>query len=316
MKLEHGCPPGHSGGGVFDQQWRLVGMIFDNQVPYCRALKIESVVTILNDWKLDVQLRRAIQKEAAPTAKKRITVAVVDFDNRSGERLPDIGPAANDIVTSFLHGMNFRLVTRDRIQSVLREQNLDPTQLSTRGISRFGKLVDADVVVTGSVTRYDVERRTFKGYGTSILSDTYRIGAHLQVIDINTGEIFFSRGFGLEAKKSYPDAASAPRRPTSRESELLATLLKEKARGDLTSALQQIAGGGRAGELILVPVHSLPSGAEVVVAGIYRGKTPTELDLSPGVHEIEIRRRGYALWRHKVIVEPGFRIEATLSSAR
>ncbi len=315
LKLEHFCPPGHSGGGVFDADWRLIGMIFDNQEPFCRGLRIETVLSVLKDWKLDVQLRKAAGREAAPGAARNTTVAVIDFDNRSGVHLPDIGPAACDIVTSFLFNMpGVTVVTRNRLNSILREQNLSPTKLSTQGISRVGQLTDSDAVVTGSVTRYDVERKTLSQY--NLLADIYRMSINLQIIDVDSGVVKFSKGYDVERKKTYTDARGAPRRPQSRETELLHELLANQASEGVQHALREITAGGTAGKLIAVPIRSTPEGADVVVGGIYHGTTPLTLDLSLGAHEIEIKLRGYAPWNYRVNVEPGRKIDAVLSPGR
>lgn len=315
LKLEHFCPPGHSGGGVFDGGWRLIGMIFDNQEPFCRALRIETVLSHVHDWKYEIQLQRPPESEAAPAAALGITVAVMDFDNRSGDALPEIGAAACDLVTTFLFNMpRVTVVTRDRLQSVLREQRLNPTQMSTEGKSRVGRLVDADAIVTGSVSRYDVERRTVRYRNTSMLSDTYRMSINLQIIDIDSGVVRFSKDYDVERTTPYPDARSAPYRPPSRESELLRELLEHQARESVQSALRQITSGlDRSGKLIAVAVRSQPEGADVTIGDIYYGRTPLDLDLSLGVHEIAIKLPGYAPWEHRVNVEPGTKIEAILS---
>lgn len=312
LKLEHSCPPGHSGGGVFDAQWHLIGMIFDNQQPFCRALRIETVLSILQDWKYNIQLRKAVEDDTAPAAARNITVAVIDFDNRSNAPLPDIGPAACDIITSFLFNMpGVTVVTRNRLETILREQNLNPTRLSTAGVSRVGHLLDADAVVTGSVTRYDVERKTLSQY--NLLADIYRMSIILQIIDISSGRVLFTDEFKVERKNTYTDAKGAPRRPLSRETELLHELLEHQASESVQSALRQLnAGVERAGELIAVEVTSTPEGAEILINGIFEGKTPKTLDLSASVHEIEIRLRGYAPWIRRVNIESGRRIEAVL----
>jgi len=312
LKLEHSCPPGHSGGGVFDAKWHLIGMIFDNQQPFCRALRIETVLSILQDWKFDIQLRKAVEDDTPPAPARNITVAVVDFDNRSGVDLPDIGAAACDIITSFLFNMpGVTVVTRNRLDTILREQRLNPTQLSTAGVSRVGRLLDADAVVTGSVIRYDVERKTLSQY--NLMADIYRMSINLQIVDIGSGEVKFSENFQVDRKQTYTDAKGAPRRPLSRETELLHELLEIQAREGVQSALRQLnAGVERAGELIAVEVTSTPEGAEILINGIFEGKTPNTLNLSADVHEIEIRLRGYAPWVRRVKVESGRRVDAVL----
>ncbi|WP_457628670.1 PEGA domain-containing protein [Oceanithermus sp.] len=52
-------------------------------------------------------------------------------------------------------------------------------------------------------------------------------------------------------------------------------------------------------------VTSDPSGAEVYVDGVYRGRTHLVLDLDAGTHDVEVRLPGYASYRVRVSVEAG-----------
>lgn len=308
LAIQYICPPGHSGGGAFDQNWRLVGMIVDFEDPFCHALRIETVLRILSDWKYEHRLELALVEDA-PGAPETITVAVVDFDNRSGANIPDIGPAGRDITTSFLFNLpGVKLVTRDRLASVNREIYLAGTQGSSSGASRLGKILDADAIVTGSVNRYDVERRTFKGYNTSAATDTYRMSLTLQVIDVNTAEVKFSETFNIERKTSYAQATSAPYEPLSRESELLKAILENYAKEKVQSAMRQIAAGmGTAGRLVAVQISTVPEGAEVIINGILEGTAPLTVNLAMGMHEIEVFKRGYVPWKRRVRVVPDLR---------
>ena len=241
-------------------------------------------------------------------------MAVVDFENRSGADLPDLGPAAHDVISSFLVSLpRVVVLTRDRVGSVTKEIGFRATEKNTAQISRLGKLLDADAILTGSVVRYDVERRTFEGFGTSALSDQYRMSISLLLIDVTTGRVRFAETFDTSDTKSYPQASSAPGQPLHRESELLRELL-EQARDKVQRSLMEVALGlETAGEMVKVPVTTAPDGADVLVGGVWLGSTPTEIELSIGIHEVEIARPGYVTWRRQVKVEPGTRIEVNLA---
>lgn len=315
LALQHFCPPGHSGGGVFDERWNLVGMIIDNQDPFCHAIRVETLLKVLSDWKYPHQLRRSSRGEKGPVAPRDITVAVVDFDNRSSADIPDIGAAGRDITSSFLFNLpGVRVVTRDRLSSVNREIYLQGTKGSVSGTTRLGKLLEADAIVTGSVNRYDVERRKFEGYDTSALIDLYRMSITLQIIDIDSGEIRFSETFDIERKTTYSQATSAPREPLSRESELLEALLENTARDKVKSALRQISAGvGIAGRMLAIPITTEPPGAEVIIAGVVEGNTPLTVNLTQGIHEIEIVKVGYEPWVRRVKIVPDFQLVVHLS---
>src|SRR6201999_1434430 len=73
--FELACPQGHSGGAVFDHDWRLVGMMIEEERPYCRALRIEPILKIIQAWKLDVSLRLASPLPTDKPLSRQITVA-------------------------------------------------------------------------------------------------------------------------------------------------------------------------------------------------------------------------------------------------
>ena len=289
-------------------------MITDNQEPFCHALAIGSVLAFLSEGRLDYRLGIAPDSGRGPAAPKDITVAVTDFENRSGANIPDIGPAGRDITTSFISNLpGVRVVTRDRLAALNREIQLHGVRGYPQKVAELADFLGADALVTGSVNRYDVERRTFKGYNTSAHVDTYRMTMTLQVIDIKSAEVIFSKTFDTEKKSTYAQATSAPSRPLDRESELLAVLLEDQAKEEVQNTLRQIAAGLGKAKLLAVPIVSDPDGAEVVINGIVQGNTPLTVNLVMGVHEVEITKRGYAPWRHRVKVVPDFRLDVHLA---
>jgi len=72
----------------------------------------------------------------------------------------------------------------------------------------------------------------------------------------------------------------------------------------------EVAGGGerQSMDVVLTPnwapvaVSSRPAGAEVLVDGQLRGRTPIELELTAGQRALEIRLRGYNAWRDTIAV--------------
>jgi curli biogenesis system outer membrane secretion channel CsgG len=315
--FESPCPQGHSGGGVFDESWQLVGMMIEEERPFCRALRIEPIMKIVQGWKLEIGLRPAPKRERDPTQSAEITVAVVDFDNRSGRELPNIGALAQDITTTALYTVpGARLVTRDRLDSVQREHGLPTTFKSNDQIKAAGRLLKADALVTGSIMRSEVERRTFEGFGTNALQDISRMAISLQILDVDTGSVRFSKTFDIERTKQYPKATSAPGTPIDLTSELLTALL-DQAQKDMRSALLQVAAGrGRATQFVQVPVTTNPAGADVILKGAYIGSTPTTLQLTLDEHDIAIEMQGYESWHRRVKVQPGLRIDVSLLAKR
>lgn len=317
IRVEQDCPEGHSGGALFDGDWRLVGILFDNASGYCRALRIDWALSALREWKYDLSLTRPPEVQAVSSGPDSIKVAVVRFDNRSGVPMPEIGPAAQDVISSYLVDLpRVVVLTRDRLDSVGTEMGLTGTQRTAEELTRFGRLLNADALVTGSVLRYDVERRTFRGHGTRAMVDVYRMDISIMVIDVETGRVTFSRIYDTEDRHtSYPDTqdhGTRRNRPVARQAELLRRLL-DQAVGELRDGLTQLAMGlPAAGQTVAVEITSEPPGADVVVGGIYQGATPLTLELGVGLQEVEIDRPGYHQWLNRVKIEPGLRIHASL----
>lgn len=307
------CPRGHSGGAVFDEKWRLVGMMIEEERPFCRALRIDPILKIVQGWKLAVSLRPPPPKDGDKPESRQINVAVMGFDNRSTKDLPNLGFVAQDITSSYLHTLpGVVLVTRDRLDKVRQEIQLPDMLQTGKGITNVGHLLQADALVTGSIVRYDVERRTFEGYGTSALQDVFRMALSLQILDVKTGRVQFSKSFDVERTRQYPKATSAPNEPIDLTSELLNALLAQ-AQPEMRSALSQVVGGlGVAGQFLNVQVSSSPAGADVILNGIFMGKTPKTLEVADDIHEIKIVLRGYEPWVRRFRVKAGEGIEATL----
>ena len=57
IKFRYNCDQGYSGGAIFDDNWRLVGMIKDYISPYCRAVSFLRICDTLNAWNYNVSLR-------------------------------------------------------------------------------------------------------------------------------------------------------------------------------------------------------------------------------------------------------------------
>jgi hypothetical protein len=75
---------GHSGGGLFDARWRLVGMVTEEpKPPLSRAVPIEKILARLHEWHLPVSLRtdeglRSAQQRVIPSEQVQLFVEMVD----------------------------------------------------------------------------------------------------------------------------------------------------------------------------------------------------------------------------------------------
>ena len=84
---------GHSGGGLFNKDWELVGMITADQPPNGVAVPIDKIIRKLKKWGFPVQLAAA-----APPAKAQTDVE--DEEPKAGRELADTGPGAAAVLAS------------------------------------------------------------------------------------------------------------------------------------------------------------------------------------------------------------------------
>ncbi|HEX7894315.1 MAG TPA: PEGA domain-containing protein, partial [Terriglobales bacterium] len=55
----------------------------------------------------------------------------------------------------------------------------------------------------------------------------------------------------------------------------------------------------------LLDISSTPPGADIEVDGKFVGSTPSSISLSPGDHEIVVKKTGFSAWEKKVSVSSG-----------
>jgi hypothetical protein len=57
IEFDSACEAGHSGGGLFDENWHLVGMMRETDGSVCIAIHFEAVIAELEKWRYHVDLR-------------------------------------------------------------------------------------------------------------------------------------------------------------------------------------------------------------------------------------------------------------------
>ncbi len=129
----------------------------------------------------------------AYSAQGKLRVAVVRFENNStwhwwGDRL---GEAAADVfVTNLLETGKFSLIEREKVDLILREQDLGASgAITPQTAAKIGKMLGVDLMLTGSVSQFSVSRTgaSIGGIGGSVT--TGKVVLQSRMIDTTTGEI-------------------------------------------------------------------------------------------------------------------------------
>jgi curli biogenesis system outer membrane secretion channel CsgG len=145
----------------------------------------------------------------AALAKKPV-LGVAEFRNTSGAGWwrGGMGSELSGLLTSELASSGeFRVVERNKLSKVLREQDLGASgRVRRRTAAKIGKITGAQYLVIATVTSYEESvKGTGGGFSIGPISlggkkeDAY-ISVDLRVVDTTTGEIAYSRA--IEAKSS------------------------------------------------------------------------------------------------------------------
>jgi curli biogenesis system outer membrane secretion channel CsgG len=138
----------------------------------------------------------------AATAQKR-RIAVLDFDGAavsqnafvSGFLGQGASKGVSDLlVTKLVDGGTYRVIERSRLEQIMQEQDLGNSgRVDASTAARLGKLLGVEAVLVGSITQFNVERRSsgggFFGMGGSTQTANAIVEISARLIDTETGEI-------------------------------------------------------------------------------------------------------------------------------
>lgn len=127
----------------------------------------------------------------AQSARPRI--AVMNFENNStwtwwGDNLGKA--AADELVTQLVKTGNFTVIERAQLEAILAEQRLGASgAVSAATAAQIGKILGVQLILTGSITQFSIERRSlgFRGIGGSMGNAESKIDVRL--ISTETAEI-------------------------------------------------------------------------------------------------------------------------------
>lgn len=130
----------------------------------------------------------------APFSFAAPRLAVVDFENKSQHGGWRVGRGAADMLTTELvRGSNFEIYERDRLNSLMQEQNLGQSgRVDPATAAKIGKIIGVDYIVTGAVTEYGQSGSGVGGGGVSVGKKGYHSSVDVRIVDVNTSRIIFA----------------------------------------------------------------------------------------------------------------------------
>lgn len=128
------------------------------------------------------------------TAWAQPRAAVMEFDNKTGYRGWRLGQGASDMLsTEMVKIGKFRMMERERITAILKEQRLGTSGLvNPATAAQVGKVIGVEYIITGAVTEYGESRGGGGGRGVSVGTRGYSAAVDIRLVDTTTGEIVFA----------------------------------------------------------------------------------------------------------------------------
>ena len=129
----------------------------------------------------------------AAFAQGKVRIAVMNFENNStwaywGDNLGRA--AADEITTQLVQTGKFTVVERTQLEALLAEQDLGASgRVSSSTAAQIGKVLGVQLVLTGSITQFSIERTSagFRGIGGSYSKAESKLD--LRLVNAETGEI-------------------------------------------------------------------------------------------------------------------------------
>jgi len=138
-------------------------------------------------------------------AMAQVRVAVMNFENNStwsywGDNLG--AAAADELVTQLFKTGAFSFIERSQLQAVLAEQDLGASgAVDTATAARIGQLLGVQLILTGSITQFSIERTSgrFGGIGGSVSRAESVLD--VRMVNTTTGEIMLAESG--EGRKTF-----------------------------------------------------------------------------------------------------------------
>ncbi|MBS3787591.1 hypothetical protein KGY79_05270, partial [Candidatus Bipolaricaulota bacterium] len=128
-----------------------------------------------------------VNRPAAGTAATDLNIAVVSFEDKSNSGFANVSNGLADMLKERLVNSEFNVLERQEIESILFEQQLNPS--NNADLAAASSLAGADAIVTGSVTNIDITESKISLGFLSVTGATVRVNMSYRVISAYTGEI-------------------------------------------------------------------------------------------------------------------------------
>ncbi len=128
----------------------------------------------------------------------QLVLAVARFDDRSNSGLANVGEGVADLLIERLVNAGYRVVERQEIEAVLLERGLNP--LLTGDLAQAARLVGADVLLIGSVTKVNIQESSLSLGFLTITGAKVTVDLAIRAVSAYTTEIMGASSVEAQAE--------------------------------------------------------------------------------------------------------------------
>ena len=178
----------------------------------CTFLLI-SCVSTTSEWKSD-EIPNVGSYPPPPPNINRKTLAVLEFKDKTGSGNREEA-AIDQMTTLLLKTRRFRIIERERLDDIVKEQNLEGI-VDPSTIAQKQRVKGAELLCFGSITNFEIKTTRTRNRGgilnrlpISVLDIDFKkqvldfdIGVDVRIVDSTTGEVIFAESSDVKRSET------------------------------------------------------------------------------------------------------------------
>lgn len=247
-------------------------------------------------------------------ALAEVTVAVTPFEASDYRLKKHTSYAQGELENLILMQDNVIVVERKRMDRIAEEGSFGnfSGMADPNTSAKFGRMLGAQILFTGSILKVDTAKKDFSGFGVSTKASNTVATIRIRAYDVEKGSVVFSQNLkGSSSSFSTNFGSSSDADPASMAIEHAISKLKDSKK--FIKLLSASKTKQAEPQMVSVEFAPQPENIDLEVNGIYYGSTPMTVDLPAGAPiKIKLSKPGYEVWEKSLMPRVGMRVGTVL----
>ena len=248
-------------------------------------------------------------------AYAQTNVAVTPFETSNYRLKKYTDYARGKLEDLIMEQNNVVVVERKRMDKITEEGSFGNfSGLADPSTSmRFGRMVGAQLLFTGSLLKADTKKKKFSGFGVSTQSKSTVATIRIRAYNAEKGTIIFSTTLkGSSSSFSTNFGGEGDEDPVSMAIEHALSKLKDNKK---FTTLFVKSNGNSSSNIAKIKIEfaPTPNNCDVEINGVYYGSSPMNVNLhSETTVKVKISKPGYETWEKTLMPRKGMKIKPEL----